>query len=131
MKGFITRLLITALGLWAADAVIGGLHIAGWQNVVIAALALGVVNALVRPFVVLLTLPLTLLTLGLFLLVVNGISLWLVALVVPGVTVTGLWAAVLGALIVSLVSWFASTFVSDSGRVERLRRIEVTGRRVD
>lgn len=131
MKGFVTRLLITALGLWAADAIVGGLDIAGWQNVVIAALLLGIVNALVRPIIVLLTLPLTILTLGLFLLVVNGVSLWIVALVVPGVTVAGLGSAVLGALIVSVVSWFASTFVGSSGRVERFRGIEVTGRRIE
>lgn len=131
MKGFVTRLLITALGLWAADAIVGGLLIAGWQNVVIAALLLGIVNALVRPIIVLLTLPLTILTLGLFLLVVNGVSLWIVALVVPGVTVAGLGSAVLGALIVSVVSWFASTFVGSSGRVERFRGIEVTGRRIE
>lgn len=131
MKGFVTRLLITALGLWAADAIVGGLLIAGWQNVVIAALLLGIVNALVRPIIVLLTLPLTILTLGLFLLVVNGLSLWIVALVVPGVTVAGLGSAVLGALIVSVVSWFASTFVGSSGRVERFRGIEVTGRRIE
>jgi len=130
VRGFIARLAVTALGLWAADAVIRGFHIDGWRNVVIAALALGIVNALVRPFIVLLTLPLTLVTLGLFLLVVNGISVAIVAWLVPGVAVSSLWAAVLAALIVSVVGWFASGFVSDSGRVERMRGIEVTGRRI-
>lgn len=130
MRGFVTRLAITALGLWAADAIIRGFQIDGWQNVVIAALALGIVNALVRPVIVLLTLPLTLVTLGFFLLVVNGISVAIVAWLLPGVTVTSLWAAVLAALIVSLVSWFVSGFISDSGRVERVRGIEVTGRRI-
>jgi len=130
VRGFVTRLAVTALGLWAADAVIRGFHIDGWQNVVIAALLLGIVNALVRPIIVLLTLPLTLVTLGFFLLVVNGISVAIVAWLVPGVVVTSLWSAVLAALIVSVVGWFVSGFVSDAGRVERVRGIEVTGRRI-
>ena len=82
MRGFVVRLAITALGLLAADAVVGGFRIDGAANVVIAALLLGIVNALVRPLLVLLTLPLTLITLGAFLLVVNGLSLAIVALTV-------------------------------------------------
>ena len=124
------RLAITALGLWAADTVVTGLYIDGWRNIVIAALLLGIVNALVRPILVVLTLPITVLTLGFFLLVVNGLSLGIVAWLMPGVRVAGLWAAVAGALIVSVVGWFASIFVSDRGRFER-RGIEVSGRRVD
>jgi putative membrane protein len=129
MKSFVVRLAITALGLWAADAVVRGFRIEGWQNVVIAALLLGIVNALVRPVIVLLTLPLTLITLGAFLVVVNGISLAIVAWLVPGVSSAGLWPAVLAALIVSVVSWFASAFVRGERRDPR--RIEVTGRRID
>jgi len=131
VKSFVVRLAITALGLWAADAIVGGFRIDGWPNLVLAALLLGIVNALVRPVVVLLTLPLTLVTLGAFLLVVNGISLAIVAWLVPGVTSSGLWPAVLAALIVSVVSWFASAFVRGDGRVTDPRRIEVTGRRID
>lgn len=131
MKSFVIRLAITALGLWAADALVGGFRIDGWPNIVLAALLLGVVNALVRPFIVLLTLPLTLVTLGAFLVVVNGISLAIVAWVVPGVSSQGLWPAVLAALIVSVVSWFASAFVRGDGRVRDPRRIEVAGRRLD
>lgn len=129
MRSFVVRLGITALGLWAADAVVGGFRIDGAGNVVIAALLLGIVNALVRPLLVLLTLPLTLITLGAFLLVVNGISLAIVAWLVPGVSSAGLWPAVLAALIVSVVSWFASAFVR--GDADRPRRVEVTGRRLD
>ena len=131
MKSFVVRLAVTALGLWAADAVVAGFRIDGASNVVIAALLLGIVNALVRPLIVLLTLPLTLVTLGAFLLVVNGISLAIVAWLVPGVSSTGLWPAVLAALIVSVVSWFASAFVRGEDRVRDPRRIEVTGRRID
>ena len=131
MNSFVIRLTITALGLWAADTVVDGFRIDGALNVVIAALLLGIVNALVRPLIVLLTLPLTLVTLGAFLLVVNGISLAIVAWLVPGVSSAGLWPAVLAALIVSVVSWFASAFVRGDRRERDLRRIEVTGRRID
>lgn len=131
MRAFLTRLAITALGLWAADAILAGLRVEGWGNLVLAALLLGIVNALVRPVLVVLTLPITVVTLGLFLLVVNGISVAIVAWLVPGVRVASLWAAMAGALIVSAVSWFASMFVSDRGRIQRHRVIEVTGRRID
>ena len=131
MRGFAFRLLITTLGLWAADMIVPGMTITGWGSFLIAALLLGIVNAVVRPILLILTLPFTILTLGLFILVVNGISLALAAWVMPGFTVSGLWAATLGAIVVGLTSWFASTFVGSTGRIERFRRIEVTGRRVD
>lgn len=127
MRGFWFRLVITALGLLAASEIVSGFHVRGWGSLVVAALLLGIVNAVVRPLVFFLTLPLTILTLGLFLLVVNGISVALVAWLLPGVTVTGLWAATLAAAIVSLTGWFASSFVGSSGRFERFR-IETTGR---
>ncbi len=131
MRGFLARLAITALGFWAADALIEGLHVRSWQSLVLAALLLGIVNAVIRPLVVILTFPLTVLTLGLFLLVVNGISVALVAWLLPGVTVTGLMPATLAAIVVWLVSWVGSGFISGSGRVERLHGVEVEGRRVD
>jgi putative membrane protein len=127
MLGFLVRLLINALGLYAASAIVAGFEVVGTGTLIVAALLLGIVNAIVRPILVFLTLPLTLLTLGLFLLVVNGISLALVAWLVPGVTVSGLWAATLAALIVSLTSWFASMFIGSSGRIERYR-VDTTGR---
>lgn len=131
MKGFFFRLVITALGLWVAATIVPGVHIAGWGNLVVAALLLGIVNAVIRPVILILTLPLTVLTLGLFILVVNGISLALVAGLIPGFTLAGLWSAILGSIVVGLTSWFASAFVGGSGRIERYRRIEVTGRRLD
>lgn len=132
--GFFFRLLITALGLWAATRIVPGVQINGWGNLLVAALLLGIVNAVIRPVILILTLPLTVLTLGLFILVVNGISLSVVAWLMPGFTLSGLGSAILGSVIVGLTSWFASTFVGGSGRIERYRRhIEVTGgsRRLD
>ncbi len=127
MIGFLFRLLITALGLYAASVIVSGFHVEGTGTLVIAALLLGIVNAIVRPLVFILTLPLTLATLGLFLLVVNGISVALVAWLMPGVTVAGIWSATLAALIVGLTGWFASMFVGSSGKIERYR-VETTGR---
>jgi len=131
MRGFLVRLLITALGLWVADQLLPGIVITGTGALIVSALLLGVVNAVIRPILLILTLPLTVLTLGLFILIVNGISLGLVAWLVPGFQITGLWSATLGAVIVGLTSWAASAFVGGSGRIERMRRVEVTGRRID
>lgn len=131
MKGFLFRLLITALGLWVAATVVPGMAISGAGPLIVSALLLGLVNAVIRPIILILTLPLTVLTLGLFILVVNGISLALVAWLVPAFTLSGLLPATLGAIIVGLTGWFASTFVGGSGRIERINRVEVTGRRLD
>jgi len=117
--------------LWAAAAIVPGMAIAGVGSLIVAALLLGFVNAIIRPVILILTLPLTLLTLGLFIFVVNGISLALVAWVMPGFTLSGLWAAILGSIVVGLTGWFASAFVGSSGRIEHINRIETTGRRVD
>src|SRR5574341_1395072 len=127
MRGFFTRLLINAIGLFAASKLVPGITFDGWGSLVVAALLLGIVNAVVHPVLFVLTLPITLVTLGLFLLVINGISLGLVAWLLPGFAVSGLWAATLGALVVGLTSWFASSFVGSSGRFERLHRIEGRG----
>ena len=131
MKGFFYRLLITAFGLWAAATIVPGVEITGWQALLVSALLLGIVNAVIRPIILILTLPLTVLTLGLFIVVVNGISLAIVAWLVPGFQLTGLLSATLGACIVGLTGWFASSFVGGSGRIERIRRVEVGGRQIE
>jgi putative membrane protein len=130
MRGFLFRLLINALGLYLASRLVRGFHVEGTGALIVAALLLGIVNAVIRPILVILTLPITLITLGLFLLVVNGISLGLVAWLVPGVTVAGLWAAVFAALIVSVTSWITSAFVGSTGRIERFR-VHTTGRYIE
>jgi putative membrane protein len=130
MKGFFFRLVITSLGLWTATKIVPGVQLDGWGNLVVASLLLGIVNAVIRPVILILTLPLTVLTLGLFILVVNGLSLVLVAWMLPGLKLAGLGAAILASIVVGLTSWFASAFVGGSGKIERYRRIEVTGRRV-
>jgi putative membrane protein len=122
MAGFILRGLIAALGLWAATSILDGFNIDTPTTLILAGLLLGVVNAIVRPFALLLSLPALLLTLGLFLLVVNAAMLGLVALLLPGFTIPGgFWSAVGGALIVSIVSWIGSWFIGSRGRVEVIR----------
>ena len=131
MKGFFFRLVITAFGLWAAATIVPGVDIVGWRALLVSALLLGIVNAVIRPIILILTLPLTVLTLGLFIFVVNGISLGIVAWLVPGFELAGLLSATLGACVVGLTSWFASAFVGGSGRIERIRRVEVSGRQIE
>ena len=121
MAGFILRGLIAALGLWAATEMLDGFIINSPWTLVGAGLLLGVVNAIVRPFALLLSLPALLLTLGLFLLIINAAMLGLVALMLPGFRIMGFWTAVGGALIVSIVSWIGSWFIGSRGRVEVIR----------
>lgn len=131
MRGFVVRLLITALGLWVADQLLSGITFTGTGALIVSALLLGIVNAVIRPIILILTLPLTVLTLGFFILIVNGISLAIAAWLVPGFHVAGLWSATIGAIIVGLTGWAASAFIGGSGKIERMRRVEVTGRRID
>jgi len=119
--GFILRVLINAGALMLAARVVPGIYLAGWKPALLAGLVLGLVNGIIRPVLVVLTFPLTLLTLGLFLLVLNGFCLAMTAWFVPGFDVHGLVPAVLGALLVTLVSWLLTAFISDRGKVERYR----------
>jgi len=119
--GFILRVLIVALGLGLASALVPGIQVQDGGTLIGAALLLGIVNALVRPLIVLLTLPITVLTLGLFLLVINAAMLGLVALILPGFHIDGFWTAIGGSIVVSLVSWIASWFIGSRGRVEIIR----------
>lgn len=121
MAGFILRALIASLGLWAATEMLDGLTIDNPTTLILAGILLGVINAIVRPFVLLLSLPALLFTLGLFLLVVNAAMLGLVALLLKGFHIDGFWTAVGGSLIVSVVSWVGSWFIGPKGRVEIIR----------
>jgi putative membrane protein len=121
MAGFLLRGLVAALGLWAATSMLRGFTIDSATTLILAGLLLGLVNAIVRPFALLLSLPALIFTLGLFLLVVNAAMLGLVALLLPGFHIAGFWTAVGGAIIVSLVSWVGSWFIGSRGRVEIIR----------
>ncbi|MDH3841281.1 MAG: phage holin family protein [Chromatiales bacterium] len=120
MPGFILRTLITMLGLWLADRLLDGVTITGSGTFVLAALLLGFVNALIRPIAVILTLPLTILTLGLFLFVINALMFSLVATLLSSFVVAGFGSALLGAIVVSLTSLIASWFIGPKGRYQVL-----------
>jgi putative membrane protein len=118
MLGFLIRACLVALGLWLATAWVNGVYIDTASTLILAGVLLGIVNSIVRPIAILLTLPMTLLTLGLFLLVINAGMVALVAWMLPGMHVAGFWAAFWTAVLVSLVSFVGSWFVGGKGRVE-------------
>lgn len=120
MPGFWLRLIISAVALWIASALLGGVHLEGVGTLILAALLLGFANAVVRPVVVFLTLPITLVTLGLFLLVINAGMIALVASILPQFSIDGFFPALGAAIIVSLVSWIASWTIGPRGRYELL-----------
>jgi len=120
--GFLIRVLANALAIFLAAAVVPGMEISGMVPALVAGLILGLINALVRPILLFLTLPLTLVTLGFFLFVLNALCLWLTSLMVPGFAVRGFWAALLGACLVSAVSWLLNSFLSDRGRIVVITR---------
>jgi putative membrane protein len=111
MRAFLLRLLIVALGLWLATLIVPGVSADGVVSLLAAALILGVLNAVVRPLLVILTLPITLVTLGLFLLVINAALLGLVAWLFSGFHVHGVLAALFGSIVVSLTSWIGNRFI--------------------
>jgi putative membrane protein len=115
MLKLILRVLIGAVGLWLAAQLVSGIHYDTLTTLVIAAVVLGIVNALVRPVVFLLTLPLTILTLGLFLLVINAAMLGLTALLLRGLTVDGLIPALFGSIVISIVSWIGHLVLGQAG----------------
>ncbi|HYU81030.1 MAG TPA: phage holin family protein [Vicinamibacterales bacterium] len=114
MAGFLIHWLVVAVALWATASFVPGVTISSWSALLLAALVLGFVNAIIRPILVILTLPITVLTLGLFYLVVNGIAFGLAAAVVPGFQIASVTAAILGALVTGVISWFIGIFVKRS-----------------
>lgn len=111
MKQFILHIVLTAVALLVVGNLVSGIHIDGIGYALVAAVILGLVNAFVRPVMVVLTLPLTLLTLGLFLLVVNALMLWLASALVPGFDVAGFFAALLGSLLLTILNLLIARLV--------------------
>ena len=128
MLGFFLRWSINLLALVIAGLVMPGIRIEGIGMGVIAAGILGVVNAVIRPIVLILTLPINLLTLGLFTLVINAGMLMLVSEIVPGLVIESFRSAFFGAIIISLISWLVNIFVGGDGTVVFIKRINKNGR---
>lgn len=113
MKQFLIHWLVIAIALWVTAYILPGVNFDSTTALAVAAIVLGLINAIVRPILTLLTLPITILTLGLFYLLVNGFTFFLASKVVPGFAVSGFWWAVLGALLVSIVSAFIGSFLKE------------------
>jgi putative membrane protein len=110
---FLVRLLLNALAIALAAYLVPGVVLTGPGPAILAGIILGFVNAIVRPVLIILTLPFTLLTLGLFIFVVNAICFALTAALVPGFDLSGFWAAFFGALLVTIVSWVLNGLLAD------------------
>ena len=118
MIGFLFRAALSVIGLWIASAWVSGIRIDDARTLVLAGLVLGVVNAIVRPIAVILTFPLTILSLGLFLLVVNAGMLGLTAWLLRGFHIADFRAALLASVLVSVTGWIGSSFIGPRGRFE-------------
>ena len=116
--GFLVRMTITAIGLWIASEIVSGIEVRDTATLVWAALVLGIVNAVIRPIAIVLTLPITLLSLGLFLWVINAGMIGLVAWLLDGFQVASFGAALLAAILVSLTGWIGNAFIGERGRYE-------------
>jgi putative membrane protein len=118
MPGFFIRWLILTVSIIIASYVMDGIYVNGFFSAFFAGALLGILNAFFRPVLFVLTLPITILTLGLFTFVINAIMLLMVSGVVPGFAVRGLGTAIWGSLLISIVSWFLTSFISEKGKVQ-------------
>lgn len=130
MTGLLLRWLILSMAIMAAAYLFAGIHVSGFGSALFAALVLGILNALLRPILFILTLPINVLTLGLFTFVINALLLMMTSGIIGGLVVDSFGSALLGSLIISLVSWLLSSFINDQGRVESID-IELRRRRGD
>jgi putative membrane protein len=121
MQGLVIRWLVSAAALYLTSLIVRGIEIQGVFPLLFAAVTIGILNAVVRPFVLLLTLPLNVLTLGLFTLVVNAAMLWMASKVVVGFNVHGFWSALGGWLLMSFFTFLINLLIGESGRIEIVR----------
>jgi putative membrane protein len=124
--GILIRWVILTVSIIIASYLLEGIHISGFFSAFFAAAALGILNALFRPILLILTLPINVLTLGLFTFIINALMLKTASGIIPGFEVHGFWTAVIGSLIISVISWLLNSFISDRGRVERVEYIDLT-----
>jgi putative membrane protein len=129
MRGVLLRWFVLTAAVLTASWLLDGIHVAGIFPALLAAALLGILNAILRPLLILLTLPLNILTLGLFTFVINALMLLLVSSLIPGFDVRGFWTAILGALIIGVVSWLMNRFIGSRGNVETAECIDLKQRR--
>ena len=121
MQGLVVRWLVSALALYLTSLIVRGIEIQGAAALLFAAVTIGILNAVVRPFILLLTLPLNVLTLGFFTLVVNAGMLWIASKVVVGFGVHGFWSALGGWLLMSFFTFLINLLIGETGRIEIVR----------
>jgi putative membrane protein len=126
MIGLLIRWLILTLAIILASYLLPGIRVAGFFSALFTAAILGILNALFRPVLLVLTLPINFLTLGLFTFVINALMLMMASGVVSGFVVESFWSALFGSLVISGVNWISNHFVHDQGRVEEPEYIEMT-----
>jgi putative membrane protein len=125
MRGVLLRWFVLTAAVLIASWLLDGIYVTGLFPAFLAAATLGILNAFLRPLLILLTLPINILTLGLFTFLINALMLKIVSEVIPGFYVYGFWTAVLGALIIGVVSWLLNAFVGGRGKVERTSYIDL------
>jgi putative membrane protein len=113
MKGILIRWLTTTAAIVATSYLLDGIQVNGFLPAVFAAALLGILNAFFRPIALLLTLPINILTLGLFTFIINALMLKMASAVIPGFNVYGFWTAIFGSLLISLISWLLNSFISE------------------
>jgi len=128
MKGILIRWFIVTLAILLSAYLIDGIIVTGFLAAFLAAAVLGILNAFLRPLLLILTLPVNILTFGLFTFVINALLLKMASGIIPGFDIRGFWAALLGALIISIVSWLLNSFVGGQGRVGRSEVIDLQHR---
>jgi len=118
MRGIVFRWLVLTLAVLVAAYLIPGIAVRGFFSALLAAAMLGILNAFFRPILIILTLPINILTLGLFTFVINAVLLMMASGVIGGFLVQGFWPALFGSLVISAISWLLSSFINERGRVE-------------
>lgn len=122
MPGILIRWLTTTAAIVATAYLLENIQVSGFFSAVFAAAVLGILNAVLRPIALLLTLPINILSLGLFTFIINALMLKIASGIIPGFGVYGFWTAIFGSLLISVISWLLNSFISEQGTVASINR---------
>ena len=120
MPGILIRWLTTTAAIVATAYLLDGIQVSGFFSAVFAAAMLGILNAILRPIALLLTLPINILSLGLFTFIINALMLKMASGVIPGFNVHGFWTAIFGSFLISVISWLLNAFIGERGSVSSI-----------
>lgn len=121
MNGLFVRWIALTFAVLLTSLLIDGIQVSGFLSAFFAAALLGILNAFFRPILIILTLPINILTMGLFTFIINAMLLMMASGVIPGFNVEGFWAAVFGSMVIGLISWILNMLVNQQGRIEYIR----------